>query len=1539
MGMERNIRFFFEQTTIAAQAASLQGAIRSQELPIPVSAPQDRYPLSVFQKRIWLLCRNPAASRAYNIPGGMKIKGTVDLPALRKSFLFLLERHELLRSNFQLDADGVIFRSLLPMDKARKEMEIREVSPENGWDLLIEENASGIFPLDKGLPFRVSMIFTGDNTWYLLYCFHHIVCDGFSLKILEKELLQAYTFFSGRRDIVIPPPAIHYRVYLAWMTNAQPPAGEAFWTTYLSGEFSLFTLPADKPRPLKKTFSGGNLMQLIDSETTQRLATLCTNANATLFCGLLSILKLLLWRYVRQDELVLGAVVAGRNHSMLGEMVGPLVNTIPIRTRIDGSERFEDLLKRNQLMLSDLYEYQDYPYDRLLDLANDLSNSRLSSIFNTIVAFQNQESAYDGAGDRQYGMDTGLDISPLEENTTPTSQMDLCFIFREKGEGIELYLEYDPDIFSMPYMTRLLNNYIELLKDVISRPSARVSSYNYISASEKEWLIDTVNNDHPQYPLSGLPELFEDQVERMGDHAAIIVGSTRLSYKELNEYANQFAGFLTRNFQLLANQRIAIQMRRSEKLMIAIWAILKAGCAYVPIDPAYPEERKRYMLRDSACPLMVDDILFDEFWLVREAYSPDDRQTPIDLHQLCYIIYTSGSTGEPKGVAVRHANLVPLVRNANYINISDKDVILQWANYAFDGSIFEIFGAFLNGATLVLLSEEEVASVEKIKKAVYRNHVSVMFLTPALFNIIVDTDISAFRPLRKLLIGGDILSTRHAMKATAYMGGGKIINGYGPTETTVFATYYELPLIKDTDTVIPIGQPLSNNNIYILDPLLQLLPRGAIGEIFIGGTGVAAGYVNDPRRTTEKFISDPFNSNGRLYKTGDLGRWQEDDLLAFIGRIDHQVKIRGHRIEPGEIEYRLKTLDGIRDAIVQVYKTENGEKYLCAYITGTTDDTAGINTALRSLLPEYMIPSFFINLESLPLTPNGKVDRNRLPLPELFEQKKQTIKTLPENELEQGILNLWKKTLRLHDLGTDEIFAELGGHSLNASLLLAEMTTSFQVELSIGDILYRSVKEQANLISKHTKKGALFITKAPPAPQYPLSEQQLGLFAADVFLKDTQKFKIGSSLHLKGDVKTDLLERSIYALFARHEILRTIYGLDDNGDACQIIQDETTTDGLWHFIDLSGEKDPSAEYSWQIERLSAEPFDLLQGPLFKTTLFKCGEGDYVLLLLLHHIVSDGWGMEILIEDLLSFYIQGISGDPVIAPKDNIQYKDYAVWQKEQLQGTRGEGAEQFWRSCFLDRPDLPDLSPFIAAAPDQKDAVLSFELDTSVFDKLTALSYATGNSLFVISLSALNILLYSLTGQTDITVSSPFAGRMTPGTSRLVGCLVNLLPVRTRFSGDDTIKDLLTKTGHTVTEIYPHQLFPATRLNELVGEMHHIDIKDLYAVSINYQHFDIVSNTLQDEQLSNAGLEVCPFELPDFAAKYDLNFVFTERRGHLSFSIEYNAEKFDAPFASILGNRFIHIFHLLTGEGEIQSPLSMINYLLPNLNQYDQAHS
>lgn len=1258
MAVKISLRQLFQNPTIAELALLFKEAKPSSVTPIPVSAKAKHYPLSPSQNRLWILDKIGVDMAAYNMVGATLLEGTINIPALQQAFKMLIMRHQSLHTYF-VEVDGVA-KQVIHSDQ-QCAIEIVDLSseayPEQTAQDSINDDASIAFKLTEHALLRCKLYLLSAERYVFVLNLHHIISDGWSLDIFFKELIT--TYHGG----TLAPLRIHYKDYAFWLNNKLSDKkiypSRKYWQNKLGGVIPVLELPSDYSRPAIQSFKGESLGFVLTLDETHNFRSLCQNQGASLFMGLLALVKILLFRYSRQSDIIVGSTIAGRNHPDTHEQIGFFVNMLALRDTLQANDCFVTVLNNVKQTVNDAFEHQDYPFDSIIEelaLPREMSRNPLFDV--AVTMLQATENNW-----------PKLDKLSMSEfyYQNKTSKFDLTFAFTEaQNRGCLVGIEYNTDLFSSARMERLLEHFQTLLQSILLDAKMAIETLPMLPDHQRDQLLTGFNQTQRDYPKTlGIAALFAQQAAQSPDDLAVIFDDKFLTYQQLNQYANGIADQLKHQYSVCHGDCIGVYLERSELTIIALLGILKAGAAYVPIDPDYPQKRIDFIIQDTACRVIISDKRHSQKIIAQDGeHEPQqfiinhDLLTTIDQNpevigngeSLAYVIYTSGSSGQPKGVMIRQKSISRLVLNTNYITIESCDCILQTGSLAFDASTFEIWGALLNGASIYLSNKETLLDLAETKQLIEDADITILWLTASLFNQWVDVDCSIFGNLKTILVGGEKLSAPHINKVRREHPQISVINGYGPTENTTFTACYHIE--SDYQNEIPIGSPIANTRIFILDPSSQLVPIGIPGELYTGGDGVAKGYLNQPDLTAEKFVSNPFDKSDTLYRTGDLARWRDDGAIEFIGRNDNQVKVRGFRIELGEIETNLMLHAEVQQAVVIAFMNTVGTQELAAYVVGSASlETNELTTFLRRSLPAHMIPAQLVKLDNLPLTINGKVDTRALP--SLLANSSNTAEIIaPRNEAETVLLTIWRTVLNRERLGISDHFFENGGDSIKAIQISSRLIAQGW-QMTVADLFTHPT---VTALAPHISLNDL-IQQDQSLVQgtIPLTAIQHWFFQQAANAESKAHFNQAVLLKSISRIDIAALKQTLLALQTHHDALRMTFT-----DASEIIQNNA---GLNYPISIeSVNLTSSAEAETvmlQHANKTHSSFELDQGPLLKTVLYQLPQDDR-LLLVIHHLVVDGISWRILLEDLELAYQQTLSGKPVKLATKTLSFKDWAL---------------------------------------------------------------------------------------------------------------------------------------------------------------------------------------------------------------------------------------------------------------------------------------
>ncbi|HEY0603676.1 MAG TPA: amino acid adenylation domain-containing protein [Herpetosiphonaceae bacterium] len=1539
----------------------------------------------------------------------------LDIEAFERAWQQAVDRHPILRTSFfweDLDEPLQLVhrRVTLPIER----YSWIELSPEEQAErlpqFLRDDRARG-FELSQAPLMRLSLIQLDQRNYQITWSYHHLLLDGWSVALLMEEVFAIYNALRKGETPRVPRRR-PYRDYVQWLSKQDSSAAEEFWRDMLRG----FSTPtrmrlervARPPAPDGQDYTFRQVA--LPQPATEALQALARQERITLNTIVQGAWAILLSRHSGDNDLVYGVTVAGRPPELTGfeSMIGVFINTLPIRVKITPDRSLREWLKdlnQQQVML------RQHEHTPLAEVQGWSDVPRGTPLFETIVVFENYPiDTFGRQGNGQVFQRTNYPLTLLIE----------------PAEELMLRLSYETQRFDEATIDGLLERLQIVLQNMVSQLDDPVTEVELLTPPERHTLLTTWNVTETAFPLDeSFHSLFETQAARTPEAIAVSYADQQLTYAELNRRANRLAR------QLVArgvgpDVVVALLAERGPDLLTAILAVFKAGGAYLPLDPHHPAQRHIQILNQSASPVVlatdpfVDSLteaiaeLPDESRpaLLRltellDAPQPDENLPPrASARNLAYVIYTSGSTGVPKGAMIEQRGMLNhLWAKITELQLTDADRVAQTASQCFDISVWQFLAALLVGGTVQIFPDEVAFDPHLLLQQVAQARITILETVPSLLRAMLDDAGAGTRQqpdlaaLRWLIPTGEALPPDLGHQWLSRYPTIPLLNAYGPTECSDDVTHYRLTTPPADDLLnMPIGRPVANMRLYILDDRLKPAPVGVIGELYVGGIGVGRGYLNDPRRTAEVFVPDPFAdttsdqaAGARLYKTGDLAHYLPDGNIVFLGRVDYQVKLRGFRIELGEIESVLRQYPEVHDAIVVARADSLGDTRLVAYVVGeqknketkeqsTTDSPsptavgeggversetgvraseglftnqddglAGLSLldalesdtwlgepggttatiepdALRAFmqerLPEYMIPSAFVTLPALPLTPNGKVDRKALPAPDLSRSELDPALSRPRTPTEEVVAAIWQRVLGIEQVGIHDSFFSLGGHSLLATQILSRVRETFQVELALSNLFNTpTVTGMAEQIDRaqQTARGLQVppIVPVPRTGDLPISYAQQRLWFLHQIDPSSPTYNIPSAVMLRGDVDLRALERSLDAIVRRHEVLRTTFHLVNGQPVQRIVPDLRLTLPVIDLTDLPSDEQQAR--TWQIAREEARrPFDLQHGPVVRGTLIKQGEQAFVLLVTMHHIVSDGWSTGVLIREMAVFYkafSDGQTPEQSPLPPLSIQYADYAVWQRQWLAPGVPDGVletqQQYWKqqlSGSLPALDLPTDYPR-PATQTQRGAKALVRFPKALIDELTSISRSAGATLFMTLLSGLNALLYRYTGQTDILIGTPIANRHHGSVEGLIGMFVNTLVLRTDLSGNPTFEDLLVRVRDVALEAYGHQDLPFEQVVELVEPERDLSRTPLFQVM-----FVLQNAPMPGLELGN--LSMLPVEVDNKTAKFDISFDLTEIDDGIIGFVEYNTDLFAPTTIERMIQHFQQLLESIAGNPE-----------------------
>ncbi|HTQ78615.1 MAG TPA: amino acid adenylation domain-containing protein, partial [Thermoanaerobaculia bacterium] len=1525
-GVELPLKVLFESPTVAALAAEIGRSQGVEEVASPLTRlPRpEKLPLSFAQERLWFIDQLEPGGAQYNMPSALALDGALNPSALAWALGQVERRHEALRTRFAAGPIQVISppRQPFPLPEidlsALGERERQETVAE-----LALAEAMRPFDLERGPVWRAALLRLEEERHVLLFTLHHITSDGWSNEVLVREVAHLYGTalgLPGTATAALPELPIQYADFALW--QRQWLAGEelerqlAFWRGQLAGAPPLLELPTDRPRPPILTSAGAHLPFELTGDQTRGLEALAQAAGGTLFMVLLAAFQALLGRYSSQEDIVVGTPVAGRNRLETEGLIGFFVNSLAIRARLGGDPTLADLLAQIRETTLAAFAHQDLPFEKLVgDLQVERSRSH-SPLFQTVFVLQNAP-----APAREI---PGLRLSPLAVDNG-TAKFDLTAILVPAEGRLQGLVEYNRDLFDRATIERVAQHYRTLLARLVEEPTLRLSELPLLSPAERQQLFVEWNDTGPATAPPGagtLPELFAAQVARTPEAVAVATAQEALTYGELHRRADRLARRLHR-LGVGPEARVALLLERSPLRITATLAVLTAGGCYLPLDPTAPPERLGFLLQDAkasvvlteaslaallpstAVPLLCLDRLEGGASETTEAAGGFASFPEISPEALAYVMYTSGSTGAPKGVAVPHRGVVRLVREAAYAAFGPDEVFLQLAPYAFDASTFELWGALLHGGRLVL-PPPGTFSLSELGDLLTRHGITTLWLTAGLFHQMAEENLPGLAGLKQLLAGGDVLSPAHVRKVLEDLPGTQLINGYGPTESTTFTCCFPVSGPEALSPSVPLGRPIAETRVHIADRRLAPAPLGASGELLIGGAGLARGYLDQPDRTAERFVPDPFGGFGqRLYRTGDRVRPRPDGRIEFLGRLDTQVKIRGFRVEPGEVEAVLAAEPGVREAVVLVRQDKPGDRRLVAYVVGDADALT-LREALRRRLPEPLVPAAIVHLDSLPLNANGKVDRAALPAPEELEPHGEE-PLAPRSPLEEVLAGIWAEVLGRKRVGSEDDFFALGGHSLLATQVISRVRSSLGVDLPLRALFENPTVASFAAALGEVRRGEA-LAPAPPLTRtastgedgpIPLSFAQERLWFIDQLEPGSAQYNIPLALELTGPMQPAALAWALGQVERRQEALRTRFA-NPAGQPEQRVSPAREPFPL-PFVDLGNLGEPAAEqaaYALAGEE-SLRPFDLAQGPAWRALLLRLAPSRHVLLATVHHIAADGWSMGVLTREMAELYTAAVERRPARLPELPVQYSDYARWQRGWLQGEALAEGLDYWRKRLAGAPpvlELPSDRPRPALRT-PRGAERPLDLPDELSESLAALSRRHSATLATALLAAFAALLGRSTQQSDLAIGMPVAGRNRLETEGLIGFFVNTLVLRAEIAPETSFLGLLTQLREALFEAHLHQEIPFEKLVESLEPERSLAYSPLFQVMFTFENTPAAN-------LALPGVSVRSLAFASAIAKFDLSLGLSETPAGLRGGLNYSTELFDAPTIQRLGDHF-----------------------------------
>jgi amino acid adenylation domain-containing protein len=1527
--VEASLKSFFESPTIASLSqniSTLLGLIESPKAsPMEPAARNESLPLSFSQQRLWFLDQWEPGNAVYTICRAYHLRGPLDVGAMEESVNGVVQCHEVLRTTFSA-VDGQPAQIIAPVLRLPLSVIDLRSSPEakrNEESMrLAHEEARRPFDLAHGPLLRATLIKLAKEEHLILFVLHQIVCDGWSMQVFLREFWTLYESFCEKRPRSLPVLPFQYADFTVWQRrslqdDALQPA-LSYWKKQLVKGLPPLNLPTDRPKPALQSFKGARHSLVLPEPLTLALRQLSRREGVTLFMTLMAAFKALLSRYTGEEDVTVGFPIANRDAAGTSDLIGLFVNTLVLRSELSGTQTFKELLIRVRDVCLGAYAHRNLPFEKLVEELQPERDVSRNPLFQVMFAFQNRISPTFNF--------PGLAVEAIDIESS-TAKLDLTLSLTEQHGELGGFFEYNTDLFDRSTIDRMAGHFQSLLQGIVANPDQSLSTLPLLTDDERHQLLVEWNDTETEYPKdSCIHELFEAQVESSPNAIAVESEGKRLSYRELNGLANQLAHYL-QGLGIGPESLVGICIERSLDVVVGLLGILKAGGAYVPLDPSYPRERLAFMLEDSQVSVLLTSeriiegfkvgerdsqssildhrmklVCFDTNWETIDRESAQNIRSKVKPDNLAYVIYTSGSTGTPKGVQISHGSLVNCVDSLRrQLEVTAQETFLALASISYDLAGSELYLPLIAGARVVLANREEVLDGRQLQRRLIECGATAMHGTSSSWRLLLDAGWRGSRNF-KILCGGDTLSRQLADQLLE--GGASVWNLYGPTETTIWST---IARAESGEIPVLIGRPIANTKVYILDSHLEPVPVGVHGELYIGGDGLARGYLNRPEVTAERFVLNPFNdqTGSRLYRTGDLARYRFDGNIEFLGRVDNQAKIRGYRVEPGEIESILSQHPGVKETVVVLREHDSaGDKDLLAYFVPRQDlspSVIDLRRFLREKVPEYMMPAIFIAIDALPLSPNGKVDRSQLPPPDDSRRSLKQGVVEPRSEIEELVAQVWREVLKAERVGVYDNFFDLGGHSLVAVRVIARLRNDFNVDLPLRKLFelptVADLAEHIDLLRRN-KKGVSVPAIIPIGHDDPLpvSFSQRRLWFLHKLDPRLTAYNIPARFRITGTLSAPALEKALNEIIKRHEVLRTRI-IEIDGQPLQEILPKAAIE--LRVADLSDVPQGDAELQRELADDARQPYNLAEAPLMRAKLLRLREDDYFLILNFHHIVCDGSSLVLFYRELATLYEAFLDGKDFTLPSLPVQYADYAVWQHEGLQGKILESQLAYWKRQLgggLATLNLP-MDSERPVMQSYRGARLSRTLSEELTKVLKELSRREGVTLFMTLLAVLNILLSRLAGQNDIVVGSTIAGRNRPEIDGLIGFFINALALRTDLSDNPTFVDLLKRVREICLDAYTHQDLPFERVVEEINPQRDLSRNPLFQLMFNM-------TDASERLLKLTGCQTIKISHAAPGAKFDIILHAPEIEGKLELAIVYNADLFTEGRISSLLEQF-----------------------------------
>ncbi|QWR77851.1 amino acid adenylation domain-containing protein [Candidatus Magnetomonas plexicatena] len=1418
------------------------------------------------------------------------ITGWLNLKSFEDSWNELIKRHDALRTIFVYK--GVPEPLQIVLKERRMDFKyvyLRPLNPDNSdTEMWLEKDRNSPFNLTKDTPMRITVLHTQDNQYEVIWSFHHILMDGWCTGIIQEEFLAIYNAMISKTSVSLPP-VTPYSAYIKWLKLRDYKASSQYWNERLKDFLQSTPLPFKGTNYKQKPYQLKTVTIEASNDISLSLNKLASASGVTVVSVIKALWAVLLGKYNSVTDVVFGLVVSGRPPEIpaIERMIGLFINTIPARLTFNSNETFSDLAYRIHVESTDA---QRHEYFSLADIA--ASHQLKTNLFDHILVFEN----YPEGSTAMLMGNLNMQLKGFFEQTNYPLEVSIL-----TGKTIRFRFSFDANVYDESDIRATINHLLQLATSACQNPSVSISKMNMLTQPERHKTLHTFNDTAAAFEkASTIIDIFEHQVLLNPDKTAVISDGKHFSFSKLNAMANRIAHHLRDSLGVRAGDLVGIMTERMERLVAGILGVLKASAAYVPIDPILPLKRISYIVEKSGCKvLLTSDKYVKEFSdifpcaicninsiKVGETSNPIKEITP---ESAAYVTYTSGSTGNPKGVMVTHSNVVSFSANMTGVfGLTASDSIFALTTVIFDISVLELIESLLIGMTVALSRDAEILSPPDLMRTLRESAVTALQITPSRLKILLeDGGVDALSALRVLIIGGEPLPVDLFNRLKPLFDSVSVFNVYGPTETTIWSTAKKL-----NDGALNIGRPLLNESVYVLSSDGSLLPCKTAGEICIGGAGVSKGYYKQEQLTADKFIENPYVPGALIYRTGDLGRWLPTGELECLGRTDDQLKIRGYRVEPGEIECRIKEHSFVKDAAVIATDTNSTEKELTAFIIlNNALNESELRDYLSQTLPDYMIPTGFEFIEKFPYTANGKIDRKTL-----ATYRKSTISvtqesfTTPRNSIESTIASIWQSVLGRETIGIKDNFFALAGHSLKAMLIMSKIHKELSIELTLREIMENpTVELLAQVLLRKTQSEFDEIHPVQPSSgPYPLSHSQRRMWVLEQIEGAAGVYNMTVAYLIDGEIEVPILHKSLKILVDRHDLLKTTLVTSQTGAPMQKVNDPT---GFASFegVDISSNSTDALDAARQIaEEESLKPMDLFKGPLFAAKLLLLSEKKYVLIIKAHHIICDGWSFRIITSELLTIYEALLKGtkNPLVPLR--INYRDYVAWQSSPVTMEKTQIDKQYWLDKFSSSEIEPLRLPIDFPRPHKQSfsgKTISTQINQSLSDSLLDIGKTHGAGAFSVFVIILKALLYRYSGKSDIILGTPVTGRMHPDLESQVGLFVNTVVIRDEITGSDNFITLLKKIKTTVSEAFDHQRYPFDLLVDELSLSRDMSRHPLFDVMVVFDEID--EEPEKSSNVTGEGLVISELPFDYDVTKFDITFHFTKKQGQVSLNINY----------------------------------------------------